>query len=774
MSHQIRCCVPICTNVGIKPVDVRRALSLAERFWAPDDGPTGARRQRVDPEVELEETRSRLSEAKVEHTLERIKRFYCHLAQDWTSNYIMDILDGLLVRDCYEVSELSGDMVLEEVVCVPMEYISRCPTIPELDQTKLKQSLEIDNLLLEDKKLSADTKKKDYHDIIFGMARGDLVEKTVFKVLKEFFTNRNQNVVIINGIEMDRINPERKQDSREIDLLVINHTLGLIINIECQSLLDEKQWKGGAKSKMAKLKEKIEANKNFFDDWFGADICERWKFVSIFYCEELGYTPCSHCQRFLAKGEGQLKQVLDGLVQNTPILKPTIPVEEFKTLVKFLIFCTAKFPLPIGLNFHNKLGEAMEKQGSKDNIQVWCFPTPQQKTLLYQDHLLFMAAWGTGKTFLMTWKAMQLARQNQKVLFLVFTQGGVVNKETVLFLDLQKKFQQDENLRSNIAIKQIMFVDRVDEPVVKYDQHSNLVFVSKGKGALKSLCDDFHHVMVDEFFENFEHLSQESQAEIGEAMAKKKTLWVALSNQYGQKTSTDVHQISGKLQGLCKNHFHVAKMDMPLRSPRNVYERLQGQVNPTSGTQIRLNDYLLKHTRLPPTLTDGRLSPVRIPSDSSLMEILQACFKELPPNKVGVIVIESWIAVFPEQATCGCRSKAIKSLFDDAFQKLGRETPLFWLDEYSDSIEEIKAFKSSRFLVTNSQLVRGFEDNLIINLAGFQIFSRSSAYLVTVIPTPRGSYLALPALSSIIRGKHDTSFAHDLTVDSPLSFIGKK
>ena len=56
-------------------------------------------------------------------------------------------------------------------------------------------------------------------------------------------------MIIINGIEMQRINPERKSEKREMDLVVINHSLGLIINIECQ--------KKGQKSRMAKLKEKI-------------------------------------------------------------------------------------------------------------------------------------------------------------------------------------------------------------------------------------------------------------------------------------------------------------------------------------------------------------------------------------------------------------------------------------------------------------------------------------------------------------------------------------
>ena len=565
MFRQNQCHVPICTRLGTKPINVRSGLKLAERFRvSDDDGPPSSRRQRVDPDVELEEARSQLSDVQIEEIKERIRRFY-HLSQDCTEDDIIKVLNFLLLRDYPDIYNLTDYVyLLKQVICVPLEYIPRVPTIPVLDQPKLKQSRMADSQLSEDKKLSAEMMKTNYSEYQLGMAKGDSVEKTVFKVLKDFFGDKDQNVVIINGIEMERINPERKQDSREMDLVVINHSLGLIMNVECQHSLNRGQTKRQGKkkngqpkpSKMENLQEKLDANKKFFDDWFGADISQRWKFISIFYCEELDnfYRQCSHCCQYLAKGETQLKGILQRLtatsffqriVQRNPIYNPGIPVEEFKTLVKFLLYCSAKFQLPIGLNFHDKLEEAMEKQGSKDTIQIWCFPTPQQKMVLYKDHLLFWSAWGTGKTFLMTWKAMQLSNLNEKVLFLIFTSGLGVKKETLLFLDLQKKFQQDENLKKNITIKQISFDDDEEEPF-KVDKDSNLVFVTKERNALKDLCKDFHHVMVDEYFANFEHLSQGSQSEFGEAMSKKKTLWIALSNQYETKTSNDVTQIPRK------------------------------------------------------------------------------------------------------------------------------------------------------------------------------------------------------------------------------------
>ena len=118
----------------------------------------------------------------------------------------------MLLRDYPDVFNLTNQAyLLKRVICVPLKYLPRVPTIPVLDQSKLKQSLMADSQLPEDKKLCA-KRKTNYSEYQLSLAKGDSVEKTVFKVLKEFFSDLNQNVVIINGIEMEKINPERIQD----------------------------------------------------------------------------------------------------------------------------------------------------------------------------------------------------------------------------------------------------------------------------------------------------------------------------------------------------------------------------------------------------------------------------------------------------------------------------------------------------------------------------------------------------------------------------------
>ena len=111
-------------------------------------------------------------------------------------------------------------------------------------------------------------------------------------------------------------------------------------------------------------------------------------------------------------------------------------------------------------------------------------------------------------------------------------------------------------------------------------------------------------------------------------------------------------------------------MKTPLRSPRKVYDELKNQVNPGSGNQIRLSDFLLKNSNLPPTLTDGRFSQVNVNPEWSLTEILKKCLQEVPQNKVGIIVIHPFMTHFPESETCSCRKIVLKTLFNKAFVDL--------------------------------------------------------------------------------------------------------
>ena len=112
----------------------------------------------------------------------------------------------------------------------------------------------------------------------------------------------------------------------------------------------------------------------------------------------------------------------------------SVPDEDFRTLAKYLLFALPAIPLPTSGAFETKVMNAMHLQGKKENIMVWCFPTPEQKYALLQNRVLFLSAWGTGKTLLMTTKAIDLATTGKKVLYLLFMNGEKYSMNSLLFL----------------------------------------------------------------------------------------------------------------------------------------------------------------------------------------------------------------------------------------------------------------------------------------------------------------------------------------------------
>ena len=202
---------------------------------------------------------------------------------------------------------------------------------------------------------------------------------------------------------------------------------------------------------------------------------------------------CVGREDFLKK----MKLVLDG--RKGP--QYPVPEDEFRLLAKYLLFGSPAVPLPIGGTFENKLSQAMDLQGKRENIMIWCFPTPQQKIAMQKSHVLFLSAFGTGKTLLMTAKAIDLALQEKNVLYLLFTNGKetLLTTNSLLYLNMEDHFKQ----YSRITLRQIFFKDGEDNKLMETTKK-------------------FDHIMIDEFFDDFDKLSKRSQREFKRAVKGKK------------------------------------------------------------------------------------------------------------------------------------------------------------------------------------------------------------------------------------------------------------
>ena len=110
---------------------------------------------------------------------------------------------------------------------------------------------------------------------------GEAVEKTVYDTLKSFYKlNSDQEVLVLHGYEiMDLEMPYGKKEipHGEKDFIIVNFTVGYIMNIEVKSSLNGKSLKDA--------KRQLEETKKLFEKWFGADLNSNWVFISAIYCE---------------------------------------------------------------------------------------------------------------------------------------------------------------------------------------------------------------------------------------------------------------------------------------------------------------------------------------------------------------------------------------------------------------------------------------------------------------------------------------------------------
>ena len=120
-------------------------------------------------------------------------------------------------------------------------------------------------------------------------------------------------------------------------------------------------------------------------------------------------------------------------------------------------------------------------------------------------------------------------------------------------------------------------------------------------------------------------------------------------------------------------------------------------------------------------------------------------FKNIKKDKFALIVIDDRLTAFENQhiqqyITCHqqCKELIHALTIDVALQSIGRSSPKYHCIHYSSSEQEIKDWISGKRhedLVTSIDLVRGFENDFIIGVAGSnEIISRASAQLIKLYP----------------------------------------
>ena len=319
------------------------------------------------------------------------------------------------------------------------------------------------------------------------------------------------------------------------------------------------------------------------------------------------------------------------------------------------------------------------------------------------------------------------SNQKKKVLFLIFNKGNQSTKKTLLCLQLEAKFKDNEN----ITVKQINFVNGQ-------------------KMGLKELAKGFSVIFFDEVFEDFAWLAKINQKEIKEVCQNVEMAWLAFSNDYFYNTKlSDSESPESHLKQHFPN-FKIVSMKSSLRMPKIISQNVQNAMQNQFGKvkQLSFNQKLAATSMTPTNLVEGsEIKAFGFEKITELSEMMKEATKDLSKDTFSMIVIND-SDLQPENQCLNsilkckiCKKFAYALMIDNALEKSGRNEPLYYTNNHSSSEEKIRKWISGEDrttdIVVSFNLIAGFENDFIIDLTNSaEIQTRCSGQLIRILSNP--------------------------------------
>jgi hypothetical protein len=286
----------------------------------------------------------------------------------------------------------------------------------------------------------------------------------------------------------------------------------------------------------------------------------------------------------------------------------------------------------------------------------------------------------------------------------------------------------------------------------KFKKHPNIkvevVFFQNGRSDnLKGIeTEGINHVMVDEFFGDFDSLNKESREEFNAFISDKETVWISLSNtyNYGKRLPEGVDleiEVKSWFPG-----FEVAKMDKPLRCPLSVAKDLKdGAAYKEKVSQLNFNEKLLAESTLPSNLAEGSLTVFGLDKMELLPQVFQQVSQRVKGNQHALIIIRDGLyepvnILMRSRIQCQCRDKITVLPIDVSFQANGKTQSVFLALGHQSKPEKVLAWtggKGKEDMVVSRELMKGTEHDLIIDLSlQNEASSRSMAHVIRIHSNP--------------------------------------
>jgi len=295
-----------------------------------------------------------------------------------TCTSVDELTQDLLARDCEKLFKFDGEKSAGATT-VPNVYLPMKPSVLQPE----REAEILENCPHERKKKLAGE---------FHATRSDLVEHKALNTVKKYYQDHPERTsLVVKGLPILKKPNSSTTDSgtiysqQETDLIINDYNSQTINMIEVKSTLNQES--------LEKIRKQLPEYQKFFDDWFGADVCAKWKIKKMAYFKKIepGWEICENCKDFFLCGNEEL---YDAMKTDTEDLSGSdsheCKLREFKLMARYLLFCISAKELPTKGNLSKLIKKAMAESGSVENIRLYCFLTPQQLgTLGSKSHFFY-------------------------------------------------------------------------------------------------------------------------------------------------------------------------------------------------------------------------------------------------------------------------------------------------------------------------------------------------------------------------------------------------
>ena len=565
--------------------------------------------------------------------------------------------------------------------------------LPEVRSSKIPKIVEPQRFYEVRPKLNHIFRTVDETKIVLEHIRGEGAEVDVINGIENYFqAQKNEDVFIF-------INQDFKDEKRkawvERDALVVNCTRGYIIVIEAKNVLN--------KSKMAKGLQQLEETLEHTLTPISSNINQKWDVYCLLYGSTINpkYYVCPTCKPYvITNSDGNFSDVLTKIL-SAQIVKDWKYAQDYHYLIREI--------LPLRIRIANNLVSAFNARKSlmkkiSENVQVAgqaeviAFWTKKQYNLAHEclifKRILFDSCFSTGKTLLMMDCIEKLIAKNEKVIYLINTEGHPF-PQSLLYFKMQHHFCQmygNTNFENNFIIEERNLNDTVTFEQLS-EKYAN------------------YHIFIDEI--RFEHgIDYNTLKTWSSKISEEKHLWIAICYGKEKFNSTQLSE-----------NFEIFSMEYALRNNATTLELVQSKIDAISSSA--LNDKTnIDKMKIPSNQTKSfDLTQFIFEANNysdGLKQALSAleCLSKTQP----ALIVIPWLKCSTDMWCQSCyHDQCVKIIqfkkhINDLYSQINRQEPVIYFNN-ADS-DEAKAWVENpnerRDMVTDYEVVNGFEHDVVI------------------------------------------------------------